>query len=90
MCPGPNKISLVEHHHVGEADLAQLEPVQSPIVPVREDPNGVDDAGDAVEPQQPFVPRIRGSHHDPLGVGYPAGLQNHAVDPVLTCEELLE
>ena len=82
MCSGPTRIR--------KADLAQLEQVQPLVVPISEDPDGVDDARNTVEPQQPFVPRIQEGHHDPLGVGYAAGLQDHVIDGLLTCEELFE
>ena len=52
-----DEIDLVEHNQIRKADLAQLEQVDPLVVPIGEDPLGIDDAGDAVETQQPFVPR---------------------------------
>ena len=86
----PNEIGFVEYHHVCKADLAQFEQVQSFIIAICKNPDGVDDAGNAVDLQQPFVPRIQEGHYDPLGVGYPTGLQDHVIYRFLACEELFE
>ena len=45
----PDEIRFVEHHQVRKADLPQLEQVYPLVVSMREDPDGVDDAG-AVPP----------------------------------------